>query len=86
MKNCSSGETSMGMYKLKEAMEEFCSDLLSSHQRKCDCALVGMATWRFSSCQKVMESLLLGTGYKHLQSVNYHDSHAHNYERFGVLA
>jgi hypothetical protein len=26
------------MYKLKEAMEKFCSDLLASHQRKCDCA------------------------------------------------
>jgi hypothetical protein len=30
MENCSSGETSVGMYKLKEAMEEFCSDLLAS--------------------------------------------------------
>jgi hypothetical protein len=29
MKNCSSGETSVGMYKLKEAMEKFCSDLLA---------------------------------------------------------
>jgi hypothetical protein len=32
-----------------------------------------------------MESLLMGTGYKPLQSVNYHDSRAHSYERFGVL-
>jgi hypothetical protein len=46
---CYSSETSVGMYKLKETMEEFCSDLLASHQRKCDCALVGMTTWRFSS-------------------------------------
>jgi hypothetical protein len=68
------------MYKLKEAMEKFCSDLLASHQRKCDCALAGMATWRFSYRRKVMESLLVGTGYKPLQSVNYHDSHAHGYE------
>jgi hypothetical protein len=75
----------MGMYKLKEAMEKFCSDLLASHQRKCDCALAGMETWRFSSLRKVMESLLVSTGYKPLQSVNYHDSHAHGYERSGVL-
>jgi hypothetical protein len=32
-----------------------------------------------------MESLLLGTGYKPLQRVNYHDSCAHDYERSGVL-
>jgi hypothetical protein len=32
-----------------------------------------------------MESLLVGTGYKPLQSVNYHDSHAHGNERSGVL-
>jgi hypothetical protein len=63
MENCSSGETSVGMYKLKEAIEEFCSDLLASHQRKCDYALADMATWRFFSHQKVMESLLVGTGY-----------------------
>jgi hypothetical protein len=61
--NCSSDETSEGMYKLKEAIEKFCSDLLASHQRKCDCALAGMATWRFFSHRKVMESLLVGTGY-----------------------
>jgi hypothetical protein len=85
MENCFSGETSVGMYKLKEAMEKFCSYLLASHQRKCDWALTGMATWRFSSRRKVMESLLMGTGYKPLHSVNYHDS-AHNYERSGVLA
>jgi hypothetical protein len=80
MENCSSGETSVGMYKLKEAMKEFCSDLLASHQRKCDCALAGMTTWRFSSCRKVMKSLLMDTGYKPLQSVNYHDSRAHSYK------
>jgi hypothetical protein len=45
--NCSSDETSVGMYKLTEAIEKFCSDLLASHRRKCDCALAGMATWRF---------------------------------------
>jgi hypothetical protein len=86
MDNCSSGEISVGMYKLKEAMEKFCSDLLTSHQRKCDCALVGMAIWRFSSHRKVMESLLVDTGYKLLQSVNYHDSRARDYKRYGVLA
>jgi hypothetical protein len=86
MENCSSGETLVGMYKLKEAMEKFCSDLLASHKRKCDCALVGMATWRFFSHRKVMESLLVGIRYKHLQSVNYHDSHTHGYEQSGVLA
>jgi hypothetical protein len=32
-----------------------------------------------------MESLLVGTGYKPLQSVNYHDSHALGYERTEVL-
>jgi hypothetical protein len=85
MKNCSSGETSVGMYKLKEAIEKFCSDLLASHQRKCECALAGMVTWRFSSCRKVMESLLVGTRCKPLQSINYHDRHALGYERFGVL-
>jgi hypothetical protein len=73
------------MYKLKEAMEKFCSDLLTSHQRKCDCALAGMATWRFFSRQKVMESLLVGIGYKPLHSVNYNDSCAHGYEWSGAL-
>jgi hypothetical protein len=29
MENCSSGETSVGMYKPKEAMEKFGSDLLA---------------------------------------------------------
>jgi hypothetical protein len=67
-------------------MEKFCSDLLTSHQRMCDCALAGMATWRFFSCQKVMELLLVGIGYKPLWSVNYHDTCAHGYERSGVLA
>jgi hypothetical protein len=85
MENYSSGETSVGMYKLKEAIEKFCSDLLASHWRKCDCALTGMATWRFFSRRKVMESLLVRTGYYPLQSVNYHDSHALGYERSGVL-
>jgi hypothetical protein len=86
MDNCSSGETSVGMYKLKEDMKNFCSNLLATHQRKCVCALAGMATWRFSSHRKVMESLLVDIGYKPLQSVNYHDSRAHGYERSGVLA
>jgi hypothetical protein len=85
MENYSSSETSVGMYKMKETIERFCSDLLASHRRKCDCALAGMATWRFFSRRKVMESLLLGTGYKPLQSVNYHDSRALGYERSGVL-
>jgi hypothetical protein len=85
MDNCSSGGISVGMYKLKEAMEKFCSDLLASHQKKYDCALAGMATWRFFSRWKVMESLLVGTGYKPLQSVNYHDSRVHGYEQSGVL-
>jgi hypothetical protein len=31
-----------------------------------------------------MKSLLMGIRYKHVQSVNYHDSHAHGYERSGV--
>jgi hypothetical protein len=82
MKNCSNSEISVGMYKLKEAMKEFCSDLLASHQRKCDCSLMGMATWRFSSHRKVMESLLVGIGYKPLQSVKCHDICAHGYDRF----
>jgi hypothetical protein len=86
MENYSTGETSVGMYKLKEAMKKFYSDLLASHQRKCNCALAGMATWRFSSRQKVMESLLVGTWYKPLQSVNYYDSRAHGYEWSRVLA
>jgi hypothetical protein len=85
MANCSSTETLVGMYKLKEAMKKFCSDLLASHQRKCDSALAGMATWRLSSCRKVMKSLLVGKGNKPLQSINYHDSHAHGYEWSGVL-
>jgi hypothetical protein len=87
MENCSSGEALVGMYKLKEAIEKFCSDLLASHRRKCDCALAGMATWRFFSCRKGMESLLVGTGYKPLQRehVNYHDSRALGYEWSGVL-
>jgi hypothetical protein len=85
MENCSSGETSVGMYKLKEAIEKFCSDLLASHRRKCDCALAGMATWRFFSRRKVMESLLVGTRCKHLQSVNYHDRCALGYEWSGVF-
>jgi hypothetical protein len=73
------------MYKLKEAIEKFCRDLLASHRRKCDCALAGVATWRIFSRRKVMESLLVSTGYKPLQSVNYHDSCALGYERSGVL-
>jgi hypothetical protein len=85
MENCSSGETLVGMYKLKEVIEKFCSDLLASHQRKCDCALAGMTTWMFFSHRKMMESLLVGIGYKPLQSVNYHDSRALGYERSGVL-
>jgi hypothetical protein len=85
MENCCSGETSVGMYKLKEAIEKFCSDLLASHRRKCDCPLAGIGTWRFFSHRKVMESLLVGTWYKPLQSVNYHDSRALGYERYGVL-
>jgi hypothetical protein len=32
-----------------------------------------------------MKSLLMGTGYKPLQSVNYHDSRALGYEQSGVL-
>jgi hypothetical protein len=31
MENCSSGETLVGMYKLKEAIEKFCSYLVASH-------------------------------------------------------
>jgi hypothetical protein len=85
MDNCSSGETLVGMYKLKKVMEEFCSDLLAAQQRMCVCALAGMPTWRFSSHRKVMESLLVGTGYKPLQSVNCHDSCAHGYERSVIL-
>jgi hypothetical protein len=67
--SCFSGETSAGMYKVKEAKEKSCSDFLASHQRKCDCALAAMATWRFSSRLKVMKSLLVDTEYKPLQSV-----------------
>jgi hypothetical protein len=61
MNNYSSSETSVGMYKLKEAMEEFCSDLLAAHQRKYACDLAG-----FSSHRKVMKSPLMGTGNKTL--------------------
>jgi hypothetical protein len=74
------------MYKLKEAIEKFCSDLLTAHQRKYDCALAGMATWRFSSRRMMMKSLLVSIWYKHLKSVNCHDSRAHGYERSGVFA
>jgi hypothetical protein len=35
------------MYKQKDAMEKFCSDLLASHQRKCDYALAGMCNTHF---------------------------------------
>jgi hypothetical protein len=86
MKNCSSSETSVGMYKPREATKKFYSDLLTSHQRKRGCVLAGMATWRFFSHRKMMESLLMGTWYKPLLGVNYHDNHAHGYERSGVLA
>jgi hypothetical protein len=79
MDNYSSGEISVGMYKLKEALEKFYSDLLASHQRKCVCALAGMATWRFSSHRKMVKSLLIGIWYKHLHSVNHHDSCALGY-------
>jgi hypothetical protein len=85
MDNYSSGETSVGMYKLKESMEEFCSDLQAAHQWKCVCALVGMTTWRFYSHRKVMKSLLVGIGYKLLQSVNYHDSRVHGYQRSRIF-
>jgi hypothetical protein len=33
--NCSSGETSVDMYKLEEAVVKSCSDILAMHQRKC---------------------------------------------------
>jgi hypothetical protein len=33
--NSSRDETSVGMYKLEEAMEKSCSDLFPIHQRKC---------------------------------------------------
>jgi hypothetical protein len=33
-----------------------------------------------------MESLLVGTGYKSLQSINYYDSRAHGYEQSEALA
>jgi hypothetical protein len=85
MSSCSSSETSVGVYKLKEAMEKFCNDLLDSHQRKYEYALAGMAAWRFSSRRKVMGSLLVGTWYKPLQSINYHDNRAHGYEWSGLL-
>jgi hypothetical protein len=85
MSSCSSSETSVGVYKLKEAMEKFCSDLLASHQRKYEYALAGMVAWRFSSRWKVMGSLLVGIGYKPLQNIIYHDSRAHGYERSGLL-
>jgi hypothetical protein len=70
---------------MAQAMDMFCCDHLASHQRKCDCALAGMATWRFSSHQKVMKSLLGGTGYKPPQNVNYHGCRAHGYERSGHM-
>jgi hypothetical protein len=75
----------MGMYKLKGAVEKFCSDLLASHERMCDCALAGMTTGRFFSHQKVMELLLMGIVYRPLQSINYHGSRALGYEWSGVL-
>jgi hypothetical protein len=85
MTNYFSRKISVGMYKLNEVMEKFCSDLLALHQKKCECALAGMAIWRFSSRRNVNKSLLVDTVYKPLQSVNYHDSRAHGYERSGVL-
>jgi hypothetical protein len=85
MANYSSGETSVSMYKVKEAIKKLCSDLLAAHQKKCVCALAGMVTWKFFSHRKVIESLLVGIWYKPLQSVNYHDSRAHGYEWSGVL-
>jgi hypothetical protein len=42
MENYSNGEISVGMYKLKEAIEKFYSDLLISHRRKCDYVLAGV--------------------------------------------
>jgi hypothetical protein len=45
-----------------------CSVLLAAHQMKCACALAGMATWRFSSHQKVMKSLCVGTWHNPLHS------------------
>jgi predicted RNA-binding Zn-ribbon protein involved in translation (DUF1610 family) len=52
MVNSSSDETLVGFYIMEEAMEKSCSDLLATHQRDHACALVGMTTWRFSSCRK----------------------------------
>jgi hypothetical protein len=69
MDNCSSGETSVGMSKLKEGMEKFCSDLLASHPRKCDCALAGMATWRFFEWPKCDE--ITTRGYRVQTSVEH---------------
>jgi hypothetical protein len=70
MDNCSSGEISVGMYKLKDAKEKFCSDHLVSHHRS---MIVPYRAWQhggFFSHQKVIKSLLMDTGHKPLQSVN----------------
>jgi hypothetical protein len=48
-------------YKLELTFVNACSDLLVSHQMKCDCAWLAWYSWRFSSRQKVMKSLLVGT-------------------------
>jgi hypothetical protein len=48
-------------YKLELTFVNACSDLLVSHQMKCDCAWPAWYSWRFSSRQKVMKSLLVGT-------------------------
>jgi hypothetical protein len=46
---------------------------------------VHMVEWRFFSRQKVMKTLLMGTGHKPLHSVNCYNSRARGCERYGLL-
>ena len=69
------GETSVGTYKLEEAVEMPCSDCPRIHQRECI---------RVSVCTTVIRRLRNITNHgecvQPLQSVNCLDSRAHGYE------
>jgi hypothetical protein len=71
--NFRSGETSVWMFcGLGNAVKKLCGDLLAVHLRKC---MMGkMETFSHRPMGKVVQPL---------QSVNYHDSHAHGHERHG---
>ena len=72
------GETSVGTYKLEEAIEMPCSDCPRIHQRKCIRVSV-----RTTSIRRLRSITTHGECVQPLQSVNCLDSRVHDHERNG---